>query len=191
MKINLLVVVLGGMVLAAALCGCSNPASDPPTPPPPDPVKVYLTGTDTLTCVNAAGTTIPITAFYQLDTNADGTVDIPAKYYTGADIPVVFNSDDGFNWTITVGTPTYVNTKWLSGRTSFVASDANPTGKRYYDNHNDTYVWMLVDAGTVVWAARQGSTINATPYPTFTTFHTTGAGSICDADGTNFYFWQD
>jgi len=91
-----------------ALVGCSNPSSPDPEPEP-DPVKVYLTGTESFTRVDAAGT-IAMTDIYQWDTDADGSVDSPAAYFTGANIAVNFDNSRSDCFILTAGSTVYLNT---------------------------------------------------------------------------------
>lgn len=75
----------------------------------PEPVKVYLTGSDTFISVHATNyifKTLAITSIYQWD--GEGT------YYTGDNVEVSLYKNGGttetFNWTITVGGDVYINT---------------------------------------------------------------------------------
>ncbi len=80
--------------VAMLAIGCTTPV-DPPTP-----VKMYLTGSESFTRVDAAGT-LAITDIYQWDG--------AGQKYTGSDAAVNFDSTYGTEWTITVGGSTYLN----------------------------------------------------------------------------------
>lgn len=89
-------------VAMMAFVGCANPVL--PTPDP-DPVKVYLTGSETFTRVDAAGT-LAYADIYQWD--GEGTM------YTGDDVVVTFDATYITEWTITVSGNVYLNDANLS-----------------------------------------------------------------------------
>lgn len=89
------------LVAMTTFVGCPNPVD------PPDPVKVHLTGAESFTRVDAAGT-LTMTDIYQWDSDADGAVDDDTMY-TGDDVVVEFDATHDTEWTITVGGNVYLN----------------------------------------------------------------------------------
>ncbi len=87
--------------VAMIVIGCTTPV-DPPTS-----VKVYLTGAESFTRVDAAGS-LAMSDIYQWDNDADGTVDDDTMY-TGDDVVVEFDATHDTEWTITVGGNVYLN----------------------------------------------------------------------------------
>jgi hypothetical protein len=155
--INLAVAVF----VAIMAIGCNQP-----TDPVPDPVKVYLTGSETFTRVDEAGT-LDYADIYQWD--GAGT------YYTGDDVAVTFDATYDTEWTITVGGNTYLN-------------DAN-IGVTYYHDPVDA----SLDFEFVVQSGVVGNNIGSGFEP-FETMNPTYTGSntiIVDdtATGGSLHTW--
>ncbi|GAB1431607.1 hypothetical protein MASR2M29_02320 [Spirochaetota bacterium] len=128
MKANkIMMMVLAAMVLmmpsTIVLMGC-QPAVDPL----PEPGKVYLTDSATFTRVDAAGT-LAATDIYQLDTDADGTVDSPTVYYIGDNVEVTGYATGCFCIT------TSTDAKYLSN--NFLVSEGNFYSDRWNTYYND------------------------------------------------------
>jgi len=182
--------IAAAFVVMMAVVGCGNPTQPDPDPVVPDPVKVYLTGSESFTRVDAAGT-LAMTDIYQWDTDADGTVDSPAAYFTGSNVSVTLENTE---WTITVGGDTYVNSKWLSGRTSFVETESAPVNMRFFRNNSigdEANCWLLTNAGIVGWATRRDDG-TAAWLGSFSTYYMNGTNTITDTLGWNITAtWQN
>jgi FlaG/FlaF family flagellin (archaellin) len=94
MKTNLFAMVLSGMILTAALCGCSSPVSDP--------VKTSVSGT----FVSVDNTNNSLSGVYQWD--GSGT------YYDASGSTLTAQERGSDLFTLSDGTTTYLNTTWIN-----------------------------------------------------------------------------
>lgn len=129
--------------VAMLVMGCTKPTD------PPDPVKVYLTGAESFTRVDAAGS-LAMSDIYQWDNDADGTVDDDTMYI-GDDVEVTGFATGCFCITTSTGIK-YLNVNFLSDKGYFYSDRWNA----YYDDpeYGSEADLRFVDSGagvTVLW----------------------------------------